>query len=236
MVNGKVICCSKSRLGACSAKVHVFSDTVFCTGPGALDLISASQIVEQKAEAVMKSGKRKKQKRHCRSVDWHCMARVLVTHLCKYCTSYKNSCRRPGTHLRFFQTGSSPRACSMTSPTWKARRCKTNVQLKRMKWPLTQQDPDPGKRCFCGPGSEETWKDSEERPSHQFADGERDKLYLRMISKLITSKQCSSIDEAKQSRRSWIACQKRTRQSSHVREYSLRAIICFCFAVKNSVH
>ena len=37
-----------------SARVHVFSDSVFC-GPGALDSVSASKFWEQKAEAVMKS-------------------------------------------------------------------------------------------------------------------------------------------------------------------------------------
>ena len=34
---------------------------------------------------------------------------VLMKRLYKYCTSYKNSCWRPGTNLRVFQTGSSSR-------------------------------------------------------------------------------------------------------------------------------
>ena len=34
--------------------------------------------------------------------------------------------------------------------------------------------------CCCGPGSEKTWKYNEERPSHQFADGEWDKLALKI--------------------------------------------------------
>ena len=33
----------------------------------------------------------------------------------------------------------------------------------------------PGYWCFLGPGSEKTWTTNEERPSHQFADGEWDK-------------------------------------------------------------
>ena len=37
-----------------TAKVHVFSDSVFWTGPWALDPISASKNWEKKAEAVMK--------------------------------------------------------------------------------------------------------------------------------------------------------------------------------------
>ena len=42
--------------------------------------------------------------------------------------------------------------------------------------------------CFCDPGSEKTWKDNEERPFHQFADGGWDNLALRMISELLISK------------------------------------------------
>ena len=38
-----------------TAKVHVSTNSVFCTGPGALDLIGASTIQEKKAEAVMRS-------------------------------------------------------------------------------------------------------------------------------------------------------------------------------------
>ena len=49
---------------------------------------------------------------------------VLVTRLCKHCMSCKNSFRRPGTNLKVFQTGSSSRACSTTSPTGKVGRCR----------------------------------------------------------------------------------------------------------------
>ena len=59
-----------------TAQVNVFSDSVFCTGPGALDPISASKLREKKAEAVMKSDNCKKQKRHCKPADLHSMSRV----------------------------------------------------------------------------------------------------------------------------------------------------------------
>ena len=39
------------------AKVHLFAASVFCTSPGALDPTSASQFLEMKAEAFMKSNK-----------------------------------------------------------------------------------------------------------------------------------------------------------------------------------
>ena len=41
---------------------------------------------------------------------------------------------------------------------------------------------------FCCPGSEKTWKYQEQRPSHLSADGESDKLALRLTSEFITSK------------------------------------------------
>ena len=41
--------------------------------------------------------------------------------------------------------------------------------------------------CFCGPGSEKTWTQNEERPSRQLAGGEWNKLAVRMKDKLITS-------------------------------------------------
>ena len=80
--------------------------------------------------------------------------------------------------------------------TGRVRRCKTHVQLKRMKWLLAQQESDfvVGVSVVLDrnrPGH------SEERPSHQFADGEWDKLALRMRNELITSKhpvfKCSNI-------------------------------------------
>ena len=67
-----------------------------------------------------------------------------------------------GKHLRVFQTASSSRACSTASSTGKVRRCKTNVYLKRMKWPLTPQDSD---LVNGGPGSQKTCEYDEQRPS-----------------------------------------------------------------------
>ena len=40
-----------------TAKVHVFSDSVFCTGPGSLDSTSALTFLENTAHAVMKTDK-----------------------------------------------------------------------------------------------------------------------------------------------------------------------------------
>ena len=38
-----------------TARVHVFSESVFCTGPGAFDSVSASKFSERMPKAVMKS-------------------------------------------------------------------------------------------------------------------------------------------------------------------------------------
>ena len=45
----------------------------------------------------------------------------------------------------------------------------------------------PGHCWFRGPGSENTLGHHEKRPSHQFPDGECDKVALRMIDKLDSS-------------------------------------------------
>ena len=50
---------------------RVLSDSVFCTGPGALDPFGASQPWEKKAEAGEKKYHLEEKKRHCRSVNGH---------------------------------------------------------------------------------------------------------------------------------------------------------------------
>ena len=67
---------------------------------------------------------------------------VLETHRCRCCKSYTHSCPRTGTNPRVFQTGSSSRACSTTSPTTEVERSKESVWTGRRMWPLTQQDSD----------------------------------------------------------------------------------------------
>ena len=47
-------------------------------------------------------------------------AGIADPHQCKHCTSYKNSCRRLGKHLRVFQTESSSRSCSKASQLGKS--------------------------------------------------------------------------------------------------------------------
>ena len=46
----------------------------------------------------------------------------------------------------------------------------------------------PGYWCFCGRGSEQTWKYNESRPTSHFADGGWDELASVMTSEPITSK------------------------------------------------
>ena len=107
-------------------KVHVFSDSVLLHKPRCVGSNECFNVLGTEGRS-----SHEKQPLHQLTLNGTC---VLVIQRCKYCTSCKNSCWRPGTHLSFFQTGSSSRACSTTSPTGKARKRKTNVQLKRMKY------------------------------------------------------------------------------------------------------
>ena len=68
--------------------------------------------------------------------------RVLATRLCNAAKAQKHSCRETRHESVSFQTGSSSRACSTTSPAGKVGICNLNVQLKREKCLLTQQDAD----------------------------------------------------------------------------------------------
>ena len=71
---------------------------------------------------------------------------------------------------------------------WESQKVQNKCLAQATEVALTRQDSDLVIVCFCAPGSEKTWKCNEERPSHQFADGEWDKLCLRMTSELVTSK------------------------------------------------
>ena len=140
-MNGKIIDCMRRQLGACSLrKVHVFSDSVFCTDPGSLDSTSASNKWNNgrtshekgtlaRTQAILRGRRLKLNGTH-----------FLETHRCRYCNIYKFSCRRPGTYPRVFQTESFLRARSTTSPTTQVKRCKESVWTARKKWLLTQQD------------------------------------------------------------------------------------------------
>ena len=120
-----------------TAEVHVFSDSVFSTSPGALNSVSASKSGEQEPEAVMKSDTCKKTEttlQVCRlTLNGTC---VRVTHVCKYCTSCKDSCWRhepdnlPDRIIVF-----ASMLNDMTN--WRVRKFKSNVWLKRVKWLFT---------------------------------------------------------------------------------------------------
>ena len=79
--------------------------------------------------------------------------------------------------------------------------------------------------CFCGPGSGKALRCNEERPSHQFADCECDKLALGMISEIAISKhsesKCSNILHTGTLMKRKKGFQKRARQSFDAREYDL---------------
>ena len=94
-----------------TTNVHVFQTQCSAQFMGAVDPISASKIWEEKAKHGVKSNNGKNRNdiaSQSMTLNGTC---VLVTCLVKYSKSYKVSCRRLGTNLRVFQTGSSSRAC-----------------------------------------------------------------------------------------------------------------------------
>ena len=126
--------------------------------------------------------------------------------------------------LRVYQTRSSSRACSMTSPTTQVRRCKESVRTARKKWTLVHQDSD----LVIGVSVAQDWN----RPGHTtklliFACGEWDKFAAVMKSELSTSKhlvfQYSNMLQTGilTPKKTWIALQTRAAKQSHAREYGI---------------
>ena len=105
---------------------------------------------------------------------------VLVTRLCKYCTNYKNSFKRLGTNLSF--PDRIIHASMFNDITnW-------DVSLKRLKWLLTHQDSDLVVGVSVVQDRKRHGHILENTHLTNFADGEWDKIALRMIRELITSK------------------------------------------------
>ena len=99
-----------------TAKVHVFSDSVFCTGPESLDPIWASKIGDKNAEIVINSDSCNDVAGQSIDTGWH---------VCPGDTS--DACQRPGTNMRVFGTGTFLRARSKTLVAGKILRRKLDV-------------------------------------------------------------------------------------------------------------
>ena len=83
-----------------TARDHVFSDSVFCTGLGASDSVSATKIWNrwQKQSRTVPTAKTEMSLQVSRlTLDGTC---VWVTHWRNHCTSYNTSCPKPGMSLR----------------------------------------------------------------------------------------------------------------------------------------
>ena len=182
-----------------TVKAHVFSDSVFCAGPWRIGPNLCLKI-GKKTELLVKSDTCKNSNDIASQlIDIEC---VLETCLCKYCASYKSSCRRPGMNFRVFQTGSSSRAGTSTSPTGKVRSVCLRDQSET--WIM----------LFLGPGSEKTWK--------TMKNDHLTSLHTVNWTELVLSvrtyfKQVHWWSERE--KWSWNPFQKRVRQSSHAREY-----------------
>ena len=72
--------------------------------------------------------------------------------------------------------------------SWESQKVQNRCQAQANEVATYSARFRPGYWCFRGPGSDKNWNCDEERPSHQFADGEWDKLALKMTGKLIISK------------------------------------------------
>ena len=77
--------------------------------------------------------------------------------------------------------------------------------------------------CSCCPGSEKTWTKHEERPSHQIADGEYERIAQDGKRTCLQRAPCVQVfvhlsnrcvDESQERRMSWNPFQKRNRKSS----------------------
>ena len=200
-----------------TAKVHIFSDSVFFTGSGALGLTGAR----------MKSG-------NCTNrndiagpsieTGWHvCLGDTTVQILQRIKSFMSENGHEPFNFLDGLVFVSMFNDIS----NWKCLEEQANVQLKREKWLLTQQASE----MVIGVSVVQDLKRHgkiADRSCHHFAEDEWEKLALRMISEFMFSKhlvlkysnmfQNKCVDETKERRRwSWNSFQKRARKSSHAR-------------------
>ena len=104
---------------------------------------------------------------------------------------------------------------------WKCLVIAKEVATCRARW-------RPGFSCFCGPGSEQTWKYNEARPTSHFSNWGWDKLASVMTSELVTSKhavcKCSNMLQTgiltSKKGEAWNALQKKSRKS-HAHEHGI---------------
>ena len=158
-----------------TARVHVFSDSVFCTRPGVLNRLSSADIWEQKAEAVMKRDKKCKNR-----IDIAGMARMSWKHIvadtAKNAKIMSESGHAPESvpdRIIFTIMFNDITDCGSRQCLDSAKEVATcAVRIRHGYW------------HFCGSGLGKHF----ERPCHQVADGEWDELALRMIGELNTSK------------------------------------------------
>ena len=147
-------------MGACSLrKVHVFSDSVFCTDPGSLNSTSASNKWNNgrtshekgtlaRTQAILRWRRFKLNGTH-----------VLETHRCRYCNIYKFSCRRPGTYPRVFQTESFFTSTFNDITDHASKKVQGKCLDSAKEVASEEARFSPGYCCFSGPESEQTSQD-----------------------------------------------------------------------------
>ena len=158
----------------------------FCTGQGALDASSPSGIRRTKAENVVKSDIIIVRRETALQVS-----RLTLNVTCPDDTSLQIIQK-----LNAFmsETGQQPESfrdriifASMFNDNtcWESPKVQQTCPVQPKEVAIHAARFRLGCWCLCGPESEKTSTYSEQRPSHQFADGEWNKLDLRMTSELI---------------------------------------------------
>ena len=99
---------------------------------------------------------------------------VLVTRLCTRCKGFKAFMTENGHTLVSFPDRIISAGIFTDIANWESPQVQTKCLPQAKDVATCTARFRLGYWCFLGPGSEKTWTTNEERPSHQFADGEWD--------------------------------------------------------------
>ena len=137
-----------------------------------------------------------------------------VTRLCQYCTRPQGFMSKTGHATESFPDRIIFASMFNDNTNWERQKVQDQCPVQAREVASCDAWFRPGFWCSCGSGSEKTWTCKEYRSSHQFADGECDKLALRMIREPITSQHTCTDEE------------ERRRELERISETSEKIIPC----------
>ena len=214
----QLVGCEDGPIGSMlTAKVHVFR-----TGPGALGPTSASKFWEQKAEAVTKSDTYKNRSDIAGEtiiVEWHA---CVGTRRCRYCTEYKQKSEN-GRSPKVFPDRIFFKRPINNITDYGSRKVQNKCPAQANEVATCGARFRPGYLCFCGPGSEQAWKNTGSRPTSRVANVEWNKLAShddeRIYHQQTSCVQTSFKHVCWHQRQGNLECiSKRAAQQSHSRE------------------